>query len=189
MSDSKLVLVAKELVDAIKTDREAGSFSNNDFSVDWEIGGRVQLRQSQGSNLPEEWLLQDSRLQVRVMVPRNYAPAGRKDRNSQGYVAAWDIDIRQRLGASDQDEDQSVRRELLSELMLFEEELFEATGPNLTAARVSITDASDTAWDAEWIGQRDDITMRSQILVACSPLHLQHRQFYGAIRQVFELTS
>lgn len=184
MADAKLVAVSKGLVDAIQSARNDGTLCLSQFEVDWEIGGRVQLRHAGASSIPEDWILRDDKLQVRVMLPRKYEPAERKDQTSQSWVAAWDIDIRQRLGVSSQDDNQTIDRTRLNELILLTEQIFEATGPDLDEARVSITD-----YEAEWIGRRDGIAARSQTLVTCSPLHLGQRQFYSAIRQVFELTT
>ncbi len=175
MTDSILVSVAKAIAEQLETRRKAGDFEVSTFVTEWDFEGRVA---------DEE--LTDDKLHVRVIVPRRWEHVGRADRSSLEYVAAWDIDVRQKLGIAAQDSTQAIEKDVLVKLTRLVEQLHEFFWGTLSEARLELTDHSMVA---EWIDERDGIKKQSEILVAYSTKYLrEQRQFYGICREVFEVT-
>ena len=192
-NDSLEVIIAKAMVDQINADRKDSQFIVKDFVADWEFSNRVELSQARVDiTLPEEWLLKDDRLQVRVMIPPKPNEIVRGDRDSLHWTTHVDIDVRQKLGTKSQQADSTIDREALSKLGRFIDQLFLRTGPQLSEARLSSLEEiadSDLDGEAEWMDvNRTDANVGSEILFKYHPEWLRQRHFYGSIRQVFMVT-
>jgi len=188
MADSILVATCKQMVDAINAHRQGGYFELSDFVCDWEFSGRAELRAT-GSTVPEDWLLKDGRLHVRVMVPRRYEQVEHETRWSGdvGWVAAFDIDVRQKFGETSQDGEQLIEREALDQRVHFLEQLHAYFSETLEERRLEL--AQHEMW-AEWCDVRDGVKKQSEVLLTYSPKHLrEHRQYYGILREIFEITG
>jgi len=197
MSNSLEVLIAKQLVSQIETDRDDGTFIERDFAADWEFSNRVELRHDGLSNIPEEWKLPDSRLHVRVMIPQVPNFIRKLNRKQLAYFTHLDIDVRMRLGQESQDSDQTIDRNRLSQLCRFVEQIFLRTGPDLTTERLTITGMadSDLSGNCMWLeGATDQIGVGgeegkgSRIMFKYHADALRESHFYGAVRQVFKVT-
>jgi len=175
MADSILVDLSESIVAALITARDAGTFDTfDDFSITWDFEGRVKDSE-----------LSDDDLHVRVIVPRKYARVRPYDRAALEYIAAWDIDIRKRLGAITQDRNLDADRDICTQLSRLVEQIhgFFLTATDDGGALRRLTAGT---LNGRWISEDEDIPEMSEILVAYSVKYLRdQRQFYGCCREVF----
>ena len=166
-----LTTVSQAIVDTIETSRLAGGFTIGDFITDWDFEGRVK-----------DVELTDNRVHVRVVVPRRWDVARRVDRGTTlEYIAAWDIDIRQKLGVVAQGADSDIERDRIRDLVALVEEIHLLMHTSLP---------TDDTFDLQWLAEYNDSTKQSEILVAYSTKYLrENRHFYGVCREVFQVTS
>ncbi len=176
MADSILVATAKGIVTALETERDSGSgFNGIDFTAEWDFIGRE----------PDEEVDEDE-TSVKVLVPREYDEALPHDRTNMAYVATFDIELRRKIGAAGQDQDQQAERDDLSGLARMLETIHAFFLGTLSERRITL---ADLGMIAEWIPERDGITSTSKIMYTYSIERLaQHREYYGLCREVFEIT-
>jgi len=175
MADSILVSVAKAIVEELETRRKAGDFEISEFVTEWDFEGRLDDRE-----------LTDDDLHVRVIVPRRWDRIQRDDRSSLEYIAAWDIDVHQKLGIAQQDSTQAIERDELVRLTRLVEQIHEFFWGTLGEAYLELTDHNK---NADWLDRRDGIEKQSEVLVAYSERYLrEYRQFYGICRELFQVT-
>lgn len=187
MTDSLEVIIAKAALEEIIEGQNAGEFEYSDFIADYEFAERMEFQQAKPyDEFPEEWLLKDDRLHVRVIVPQKPGSIMRHDRSSLAWVTWVDIDVRKKLGNDAKQGDGSISRDELSKLGRFVEQLFLRTGYQLDEARFDVSGVGEYA---EWIdGGREDVKPQSEIMFKYMSAALRKRQFYGSIRQVFQIT-
>ena len=111
MADSLEVIIAKAMVEIIEDERRDGTFAFSEFHTDWEFENRIELR-TRGSGIPEDWQLKegDNRIHVRAMIPQKPDRTERYARSDSrlSWLTHIDIDVRQRLGTSKQQSDQTI---------------------------------------------------------------------------------
>lgn len=182
MADCIEVSIAKALVAAIETARDADELEFDVFEVDWDFGQRFELQQHRTQGLPEDWLLTDDKLQVRVIVPEKPLRIKRYFRQGLSWETSVDIDIRRKMGIASNDADGAIDRDELSKLCHFVEQIFETTGFDLSDDGI---DCGDDRF-ADWMdGGNSEVSGGSEILLKYSQLFLRQRQFFGIARQVF----
>ncbi|MBC8869198.1 MAG: hypothetical protein H8E44_07260 [Planctomycetes bacterium] len=171
MADPVIVDVAEAMVAAIETERDADGFETAGFEPDWDFAGRAASNE-----------LQDNDIHVTVFVPRKYELIDRVSRTELEYVVKMEIDIRQKLGQSSQNEKGEIDRDELRLLSMLTEQIHVLffTNQRLTAG----------SNNALWIPTYEGISAVSEIATVGSFRDVREtREFYGLCFEVFQVTA
>lgn len=181
--DSILTAAAKKMRDAIATKRDAAGFELTAFEIDYDYDGR-----------DAEGGLEEGTQYVTVVVPQDYISTGRVTRTEFGYVAAFHIDIREKLGLGQQEgssglaEKQQIDRVIrLGEQLHAMWEALEQEGTWLTLA--------DHGLVGEWIDPErsvEGVTPRNRsahVIAYSEPQLSEDRLILGVCREVFLFTE